>query len=261
MKVNHFIALVTHFLYSVKRSPYRLFEIVFYLSIELSYFGLLSRFIEKTNSAYISLSTGIVVGIVFIAFFTRVMQENLAQLFDDMGTKNMRHLLIAPVTIIDIALASIVSSFIKLLVSFMVPSVLLVFAFPSFFSVLSVFSFIWIIIIVLFASAVSFCITGLMFVFGERIHFVGWVTASVVTILSCVVYARSLLPQPLFAVSFALPPSFVFESVRATFLNGSFSGDGLFVGLVLSVTYCVIGVWIMYALFNVARKTGSLIHV
>lgn len=259
--MNRFAALVTHFLYSVKRSPYRLFEILFHLSIEILYFGLLSRFIEKTNSMYIYVSTGIVVGMVFIAFFTRVVQENLAQLFDDMGTKNMRHLLIAPVAITDIALASVVASFIKLLVSFVVLAILLIFAFPSFFSVLTVFSLIWITVIVLFASGVSLCITGFMFLFGERIHFVGWVTATVVTVLSCVVYARSLLPQPLFAISFALPTSYVFESIRATFLKGSFSGDGLLIGFILSVVYCVFGVWVMHALFNVARKTGSLIHM
>ncbi|HXK53767.1 MAG TPA: ABC transporter permease, partial [Hyphomicrobiales bacterium] len=77
--------------------------------------------------------------------------------------------------------------------------------------------------------------------------------------LACVYYPVTTLPHWLQYVALALPPTYVFEGMRAILIDGVFRPDLLMTGLALNLIYLAIGLAAFLALLRSARIHGSLL--
>jgi ABC-2 type transport system permease protein len=78
--------------------------------------------------------------------------------------------------------------------------------------------------------------------------------------LVCVYYPVSVLPEWLQWISWALPPTYVFEGMRALVLDQTFRGDLMVAAFALNIVYFAIAVVIFLALLRSARRIGSLLQ-
>jgi ABC-2 type transport system permease protein len=78
--------------------------------------------------------------------------------------------------------------------------------------------------------------------------------------LTCVYYPVTTLPSWLQPVAWALPPTYVFEGMRAVLVQHVFRGDLMLDALGLNAIFFAAGVLAFVALLQSARKQGSLIQ-
>lgn len=244
------LALALHYIYSLRRNPARLIEIFLWPSFELMLFILLGQGID-VNQNGISVGNMIAAGALYWILTARIIQEIVAQATEDFFSKNIQNIMLAPVKLLEIIMGLLIATLAKLALSFLVLLLLLkILGSPALFSVFLA-NLPWLIILVLFAGALGIFSLVFVFLFGERMSFIGWIVSTVVQVLSCVYYAREVLPFPLYEFSLATPSSYVFESIR----SGTLPSWPILV--LLCLLYYVLSLVLIKYSFYYARKNGS----
>jgi ABC-2 type transport system permease protein len=78
--------------------------------------------------------------------------------------------------------------------------------------------------------------------------------------LTCVYYPVSILPEWLQLLAWALPPTYVFEGMRALIMQQTFRVDLMLEALALNAVYFVAASFAFFALLESARRAGSLLQ-
>jgi ABC-2 type transport system permease protein len=79
--------------------------------------------------------------------------------------------------------------------------------------------------------------------------------------LCCVYYPVTTLPAWLQPVALAVPPTYVFEGLRAIVLNGTFEAGLMLKALALNAIYFALGYAVFAYLLQSARVHGSLVQM
>jgi len=87
-----------------------------------------------------------------------------------------------------------------------------------------------------------------------------WTIMFLLLPLTCVYYPVSILPDWLQVVAWALPPTYVFEGMRALLIDQAFRSDLMLQALVLNFLYFSVSVVVFLKLLDAARRHGSLIQ-
>jgi len=78
--------------------------------------------------------------------------------------------------------------------------------------------------------------------------------------LTCIYYPVTVLPPWLQVVAWALPPTYVFEGMRALVMEHVFRADLMAEAFALNVLYFAAAVLAFLALLKSARRVGSLLQ-
>jgi ABC-2 type transport system permease protein len=78
--------------------------------------------------------------------------------------------------------------------------------------------------------------------------------------LACVYYPVSVLPDWLQVIAWALPPTYVFEGMRALVMDHVFRADLMVEAFALNTLYFAAGVIAFLALLKSSRRAGSLLQ-
>jgi ABC-2 type transport system permease protein len=78
--------------------------------------------------------------------------------------------------------------------------------------------------------------------------------------LTCVYYPVAILPTWLQYVAWALPPTYVFEGMRALLIDHVFRGDLMVAALLLNAVFMAAAVVAYLRLLDSAREQGSLLQ-
>src|SRR5204862_1488054 len=98
--------------------------------------------------------------------------------------------------------------------------------------------------------------TGVVLRWGLGAESFAWLIVFVFLPLCCVYYPVSTLPAWLQPVALALPPTYVFEGLRAIVLDGTFLGGAMVTAFALNVAYFVAGYAAFAWLLHSARVNG-----
>ena len=77
----------------------------------------------------------------------------------------------------------------------------------------------------------------------------------------CVYYPLSTLPGWLQPIALALPPTYVFEGMRALLLDHAYRADLMLRALALNAIYFTLACAAFSRLFAAARRTGALLQI
>jgi ABC-2 type transport system permease protein len=246
--------LYLHYLYAMKRNPARLIEILVWPSAEVLLFALLAAS-ATSDGGPANLAVSILTGVIYWNSTARVVQESVAQFIDDFTSRNIQNLLIAPITIGDIVVSLVLASLTKMAISLIALGGILAVIYPSFFTSLGWHSFLWVLQLELFGIALSLLGVSAVLVFGDRASFAGWVLSTAVQIVSLVFYPRVALPEPLRAISYIIPSSYIFESIRSASTDG-FSTD--ITGFILTIGYIAAASLIVRWAYSQSKKSGII---
>jgi ABC-2 type transport system permease protein len=87
-----------------------------------------------------------------------------------------------------------------------------------------------------------------------------WTLMFVLMPLACVYYPVSVLPDWLQVIAWALPPTYVFEGMRALIMEHAVRADLMLEAFVLNALYFSAGVVAFLGLLKSARRVGSLLQ-
>jgi ABC-2 type transport system permease protein len=114
--------------------------------------------------------------------------------------------------------------------------------------------------LILTSWAIGILVSGLILRNGLGAESLAWTIMFLLLPLACVYYPVTVLPAWLQIVSWALPPTYVFEGMRALLIDHVFRGDLMLEALGLNVVLFAIAVSLFVILLDSARRQGSLLQ-
>ena len=103
--------------------------------------------------------------------------------------------------------------------------------------------------------------TGVVLRWGLGAESFAWLIVFVFLPLCCVYYPVTTLPAWLQPVALALPPTYVFEGLRAIVLHGTFDAQLMVKAFVLNLVYFALGLCRVRLLPAPCARAGSLVQM
>ena len=115
--------------------------------------------------------------------------------------------------------------------------------------------------LVMTSWAVGLVVSGLILRNGIAAQNFAWSVMMLLLPITCVYYPVSILPNWLKPIAWSLPPTYVFEAMRALVIDYIFRADLMLQGLILNMIYLSVAFILFVKLLESARKKGSLLSL
>jgi ABC-2 type transport system permease protein len=103
-------------------------------------------------------------------------------------------------------------------------------------------------------------VSGILLRHGLGAENMAWGFMFLMLPFTCVYYPVSVLPWWLQIVAWVLPPTYVFEGMRALLINHVFRADLMLQSFALNAVIFAIGVAVFMVLLRSARREGTLLQ-
>jgi len=253
-------AMVLRYWYLLRSSWPRLLDLVYWPAVQMLMWGFLQLYIAQ-NAGFFARAGGTFIGAVLLwdILFRGQLGFSLSFL-EEMWSRNLANLMISPLRPVEFVLALMIMSVIRLAIS-TIPVALLAIAFFGFnlFGLgLALAAFF--VNLLLTSWAVGIFVSGIVLRNGLGAENMAWTIMFIFLPLTCVYYPVAVLPHWLQHVSWLLPPTYVFEGMRALLIEHVFRADLMLEALALNAVLFVGGAAAFLALLKSARRSGALMQ-
>jgi ABC-2 type transport system permease protein len=256
---NRIWALVLRHINIWRSSVMRLIDSIYWPAVQMVMWGFMTKFLLP-QSSFVAQAAGVLLSGLLL--WEVVVRGNLSlsiAFLEEMWSRNLGHLFVSPIRSWEMATGIIIAALLRTLLG-LVPVSLMAWAFfgyniyslglplIAFFAILQMFS--W---------SIGLAMSGMVMRVGQSAESFAWAAVFILMPVSGVYYPVSVLPEWLQAISYALPPAYVFEGMRAILLEKSVHWHELGIAFVLSVVYLVVGFQIFQWFFRLSRRAGTLL--
>ena len=252
-------AMMLRYLYILRSSWPRTLELLYWPTLQVLIWGFMSQFFSQ-NSAYVARAFGVLLGAVMLWDLMFRSQLGLSISFlEEMWSRNLGNLMMSPLKPIEFLIALMVMSLIRLAIGAIPMTVLAYFFFGfNFYSIgLPLIAFFCNLI---FTSwSLGIVVSGLVLRNGLGAEAIVWTVMFGILPLTCVYYPVAVLPHWLQIVAWCLPPTYVFEGMRALLMNHVFRTDLMVWSLAINAVLFMASFAIFLALLRSARRHGALL--
>jgi ABC-2 type transport system permease protein len=253
-------AMVLRYIYLLRSSWTRLAELIYWPAVQLFVWGFLQLYISQ-NAGFFARAGGMFISAVLMWDILFRGQLGFSVSFlEEMWSRNLSNLMISPLRPMEFVCALMAMSVIRLAIG-MVPVTLAAIAFFDFniyglgFALAAFF-----LNLILTSWAVGIVVAGVIMRNGMGAESLAWTLMFVLMPLTCVYYPVSVLPDWLQVLAWTLPPTYVFEGMRALVLEQVFRPDLMIQALALNALYFAVAVLAFLKLLASARRIGSLLQ-
>jgi ABC-2 type transport system permease protein len=260
LSLRRVAAMVLRYWYLLRSSWPRLLELVYWPAVQMLMWGFLQLYIAD-NASFFARASGTFIGAVLLwdILFRGQLGFSISFL-EEMWARNLGNLMISPLRPIEFVAALMIMSLIRLAIG-MVPVSLLAIAFFGFnLYGLGLALAAFFVNLILTSWAIGILVSGLVLRNGLGAESLAWTIMFLLLPLTCVYYPVTTLPDWLQFFSWALPPTYVFEGMRALLIEHSFRADLMLRALALNAALFAVAVLGFIALLDSARRHGSLMQ-
>ena len=254
-------AMLLRYLYLMRSSWARTLELLYWPTLQMLIWGLLSQFLYS-NSSYVARAFGVLLGAVMLWDVLFRGQLGLSMSFlEEMWARNLGHLFVTPLRPHEWVVSLLAMSLIRVTIG-MLPAALLAIPFYhySIFAMgLPLAAFFAILMATGWALGLAIC--GLILRHGMGAESLAWSVIFALAPISCVYYPVSVLPGWLQPFAWALPQTYVFEGMRAVLFGGVFRLDYALWASALLVVYLGLGAGVFFLSLRDARRRGALLQM
>ena len=253
-------AMVLRYLYLLRSSWSRVLELIYWPAVQLLVWGFLQFYIAQ-NSGFFARAGGVFIGAVMMwdILFRGQLGFSISFL-EEMWARNLGNLMISPLRPIEFVCALMTMSIVRLAIG-MVPVTLLAIAFFGFnIYGLGLALAAFFMNLILTSWSVGIVVSGVVLRNGMGAESLAWTMMFLIMPVICVYYPVTVLPDWLQWVAWSLPPTYVFEGMRALILDRQFRADLMIAAFALNAAYFAVAVAIFLQLLNSARRIGSLLQ-
>lgn len=253
-------AMILRYWYVLMSSWPRLLELLYWPALQIVTWGFLQNYISQ-NAGFFARAGGTLVGAVILwdILFRGQLGFSISFL-EEMWARNLGNLMMSPLKPIEFLIALMAMSLIRLAIG-VIPMTLLAIIFFGF-NVYSIgFPLIAFFCNLIFTSwSVGIFVSGLVLRHGLGAESIVWTLMFAMMPLACIYYPVTVLPYWLQHVAWALPPTYVFEGMRALLTEHVFRADLMMEALAINVALIAVSFVVFLVLLRSARQHGSLIQ-
>jgi ABC-2 type transport system permease protein len=253
-------AMVLRYWYLLRSSWPRMLELIYWPAVQMFMWGFLQLYISS-NAGFFARAGATFIGAVLLwdILFRGQLGFSISFL-EEMWARNMGNLMISPLRPVEFIAALMIMSLIRLAIG-MVPVSLLAIAFFGFnLYGLGLALAAFFVNLILTSWSIGIVVSGLVLRNGMGAESLAWTFMFVLLPLTCVYYPVSVLPAFMQPIAWALPPTYVFEGMRALLIEHTFRPDLMLEALALNVALFIAMSLSFVALLASARRNGSLMQ-
>ena len=252
-------AMILRYWYLLLSSWPRLLELMYWPILQVITWGFLQSYIAQ-NAGFFARAGGTLIGAVILWDILFRGQLGFSVSFlEEMWARNLGNLMMSPLKPIEFLLALMAMSLIRLAIGVFPMTMLALFLFH--FNVYSLgLPLIAFFCNLIFTSwSVGVFVSGLVLRNGLGAESIVWTLMFALLPLACVYYPVRVLPHWLQYVAWSLPPTYVFEGMRALLMEHVFRTDLMVSALAINAVLLVASFSAFLALLRSARRQGSLL--
>jgi ABC-2 type transport system permease protein len=254
-------ALILRHVYLLRSSWPRLLEVVYWPLVQMVMWGFLQTYLNQ-QSGMLARAGGTLIGAILLwDILVRSQLGFSVSFLEEMWSRNMANLLITPLKKSELLIGLMSVSIIRLAIGILPVTLLAIWFFGFNLWGLGFALAAFFLNLLLTAWAVGILVSGLVLRNGLGAEGFAWTIMFLVLPLCCVFYPVETLPEFLRWVAWSLPPTYVFEGMRAVMFEGAFRADLMLRALLLNGVYVAVASLVFVRLLDSARRAGSLLSV
>jgi ABC-2 type transport system permease protein len=251
-------AIVLRQLYLFRGSPVRILPLFGWVVIDVILWGFITRYLNSFPSSGYNFVPALLGAVLLWDFFTRVMQGLTTAFFEDVWSRNFLNVFASPILISEYIAGLVVSS----IWTSMVGLIMMLILAKGFFG-LSLLDYGLLLIpffLVLFLCGIALGIfaSALVLRMGPAAEWLIWPIPAMISPFAAVFYPLSTLPGWMQWIGHALPPSYVFEGMRAILAGRPIPRFDLVTGASLAVFYLAAAYWFFSRVYQHVVRTGLI---
>jgi len=251
-------AIVLRQFYLLRGSPQRVLPMFAWVAVDIALWGFITRYLNSVSQSGFNFVPALLGAVLLWDFLTRVMQGVTMAFFEDVWSRNFLNFFATPLRISEylagLVITGIATSLLGLAVMLVLAKVAFGLSFATYGAALAPF------LGVLFLTGIALGVFGAAIVLrlGPASEWLIWPIPTLVSPFAGVFYPVSVLPGWMQVVSKGLPPSYVFEGMRAVVAGKPAPWGALAIGGGLAVVYVALA-WLSFAaVYRYAIRTGLI---
>jgi ABC-2 type transport system permease protein len=258
MPFHRTAAIVLRQFYLLRGSPARVLPLFAWVTIDMVLWGFMSRYLNTVTAARFNFVPALLGAVLLWDFFIRIMQGVTTAFLEDVWSRNFLNFFAAPLSVSEyvagLVLSSIATSSVGLGVMFVLAIGVFGLSFFAYGAVIVPF----LLILFLFGIALGVIATGMVLQLGPAAEWFVWPIPALISPFAGVFYPLSTLPGWMRCLSRILPPSYVFENLRAIVSGRAPSAADLVTGALLALADILLAGWLFVRIFRRAVRTGLI---
>lgn len=251
-------AIVLGQAYLLRGSPARVLPLFAWVAIDVVLWGFITRYLDSVARARVDLVTVLLGAVLLWDFFARVMQGVTMTFFEDVWSRNFLNVFSTPLTIAEYVTGLVVSSIGTSLIGLAVMVLLATLAFGLSFLAYGPVLVPALLVLFLFGIALGIAGSAIVLRLGPAAEWLIWPIPAVLSPFAGVFYPVATLPVWMRGVSWLLPPSYVFEALRALVSGHPVSWPSLGWAALLALADVLVAGWIFARVHRHAVRTGLI---
>ena len=258
MRFGRVAAILVRQFYLVRGSASRVLPMFVWVAIDIVLWGFITKYLTALTGSGFHFVSALLGAVLLWDFLTRVMQGVTMAFFEDVWSRNFLNVFASPISVPEylsgLVLSSICTSSVGLCVMLLVATLAFGLSFFSYGVMLVPF------MLVLFLTGIALGITGTAIVLrlGPAAEWFVWPIPAVLSPFVGVFYPLSTLPRWMRGISHILPPSYVFEGMRAIVAGRPVPAATLALGFGLAIMAILLACWLFVGVFRYVVKTGLI---
>lgn len=245
--------------YLARSSWIRVFDLMYWPLLQMIIWGFINTFLAS-QSSWVLRAGGLFIGVVLLwDILVRGQFGMTLSLLEEMWSRNFANLFVAPLRPAEYAVALMGLSVIRSLIGVLPAAFLAIplFAYSIFEIGLPLVAFYA--VLMMTGWAVGLLMSAMLIRFGLAAESFAWASIFVLAPICGVYYPVAVLPEWLQIVSWTLPPTHVFEGMRAVVIDGVFRADLMVSAILLNLAYLAVSLLTFLWAFRRARERGQLL--
>ncbi|MDP9323224.1 MAG: ABC transporter permease, partial [Acidobacteriota bacterium] len=229
-----------------------------WVAVDIVLWGFMTKYLNTIASPGFDFVPVLLGAVLLWDFFTRVMHGVTMAFFEDVWSRNFLNIFASPMTIAEylagLVTTSIATSAVGLLVMLVLATAVFGLSFLSYGGALVPF------LLVLFLFGIALGIVGCAIVLrlGPSAEWFVWPIPALLSPFAGVFYPVATLPEWMQLFARLLPPTYVFEGMRAIVMGGTVSRSSLAIGGVLAVIDVLLASVFFTRVYRHAVRTGLI---
>lgn len=260
MNFSRIFAIFIRQIYLLKGNPTRMTSIFIWLVIDIVQWGFITKYLGVFGQAAMNFITIVLGAVIMWDFMARIQQGTMTAFMEDIWSQNFINYFASPLKIGEYLTGLIMTSSVTTIFSLSVMTGIAGIAFGYNVLKIGIMLVPFIFILYVFGMAMGIFISGVIFRLGPSAEWIGWPIPLMMSVFCGVFYPLSVLPVPMRMVSYILPPSYIFESLRFIINSpgGKFPALNLIAAGLLAVAYLSLAFIFFRSVYRRNLRTGSI---
>jgi len=253
--------MVMRYTYLIQGSIPRVLDLWYWPTLQMVMWGFITTFLTQ-NSSFFAQAFGVLLGAVMLwdVMFRGQMGFALS-FFEEIWSRNLGHLLVSPLRPREFIYALLTMSVLRTVFGIFPATLLAIWFFGYNVYGLGLMLVAFFVCLMMAGWSMGLLVSGMVLRWGMGAESLAWALIFGLAPLCAVYYPVASLPGWVQLISWSLPPSYVFEGMRAVMIEHVMRADLLITAFALNIVYLSAASWWFLNCLKGARREGRLLQV